>query len=103
MSDLSAEVRVERADLPLPCRLELYLVGDGGEDNAVWAGSASLLAMPETGPSYTSVPLRRALGGGGVRVQESRSLVDRLRRGLRVAIRTVRIPPCLPPIRLPCP
>ncbi|CAK7275091.1 hypothetical protein SEPCBS119000_006504 [Sporothrix epigloea] len=69
--DYSIEVSVDRSQLPLPCIIELYLVGaDPGSGSAngggyssksTKIGSTSILSMPQTGTSYSTTPLRRVL------------------------------------------
>ncbi|KAI1327389.1 hypothetical protein F5Y16DRAFT_195653 [Xylariaceae sp. FL0255] len=47
-------VEADRADLPLPCRIDVYL---GGR----LAGGTVLLAMPTQGAAHDELPLRRTL------------------------------------------
>lgn len=48
------ELEVDRAELELPCSINVYL-------GKTFAGSMTLLDMPATGMSHTEIPLRRAL------------------------------------------
>ncbi|KIH90271.1 tyrosinase precursor [Sporothrix brasiliensis 5110] len=67
-NDYSIEVSVDRAQLPLPCTIELHLNGQGGgktkaghHRDTTRIGSTSILSMPQTGTSYSVTPVRRTL------------------------------------------
>lgn len=83
---------VDRGHLPLPCTVELHLVGAAGPAKI---GSTSLLAMPQTGTSYSTTPMRRALVRKATQAaapavfNDNDNILVRLRR-IGIVIRTVR-------------
>jgi tyrosinase len=78
----SAEIRVERSDVPLPCTIELRLA-----DHVL--GRMSLLGMPTCGMSYTSIPLGDALQALKLRDMSEDTLVPYLQQNLEVEVRKV--------------
>ncbi|CAK7227678.1 hypothetical protein SCUCBS95973_006625 [Sporothrix curviconia] len=112
-NDYSVEVGVDRSQLPLPCTIELHLMGvastgagagssssssSSSSGSGYWGthakiGSTSILTMPQTGTSYSTTPLRRVLVGEAMRnmapvvFNDSGDVLARL-RGLGVVIRT---------------
>jgi tyrosinase len=78
----SAEIRVERSDVPLPCTIDLGL-----GDHVL--GRMSLLSMPNRGMSYTSIPLGDALRRLSLRDMPEDTLVPFLQRNLEVVVRKV--------------
>ncbi|CAK7205161.1 hypothetical protein SEUCBS139899_007926 [Sporothrix eucalyptigena] len=97
-NDYSIEIGVDRSQLLLPCTIELHLLGadnngSGYSSKPAKIGSTSILSMPQTGTSYSTMPLRRVLVGEATRhmapavFNDSDDVLDRL-RGLGVVIRT---------------
>ncbi|KAK4443167.1 tyrosinase [Podospora aff. communis PSN243] len=64
--DFAVGISVDRADLTVPCSIEVR-IGDEV------AGEYSLLSMPKTGLGGASIPLRRALEKAGVEVEGRRT------------------------------
>ncbi len=58
-STYGIEIAVDRAQVPLPSTIELYLQTASGAARKI--GSTSLLAMPTTGTSFSELPLGRVL------------------------------------------
>ncbi|EFX01388.1 tyrosinase precursor [Grosmannia clavigera kw1407] len=96
-TDYSIELSVDRAQLPLPCSIELHLVDNSGNGSVSTntssnkLGGASLLTMPSTGTSYTLVPLRHALlaeerGSRPPSFVDSDSVVAQLHKQLRIVV-----------------
>lgn len=81
----SAELRVERSDVPLPCTIDLRL------DNDV-LGRMSLLSMPVRGMSYTSIPLGEALQQLNLTDMPGDTLVPYLSQNLELQVRKVSLP-----------
>ncbi|CAK7264897.1 hypothetical protein SEPCBS57363_001313 [Sporothrix epigloea] len=100
-NDYSIEIGVDRSQLPLPCTIELHLVGadqssnggNGYSSKPAKIGSTSILSMPQTGMSYSTTPLRRVLVREATRhrapavFNDSEDVLFRL-RSLAVVIRT---------------
>lgn len=57
--DFAVQIAVDRADLPVPCSIEVSI----GE---TVAGEFALLGMPKRGMGYANIPLRDALEGASV-------------------------------------
>ncbi|KAI0450775.1 hypothetical protein F5B21DRAFT_489533 [Xylaria acuta] len=76
------EIQVDRADLPLPCNIDVYL-GDR------LAGRTSLLSMPKTGIAHDELPLSRAAKSLDVDDNEAGGIEKRLMNGLRVEVTKV--------------
>lgn len=98
-TDFSVELSVDRAQLPLPCSIELQLVDsdDSGSSNTSGTnlGGAVLLTMPSKGTSYTLVPLRRVLlaearGPIPPSFVDAADVVAQLHQRLRIVIQSVR-------------
>ncbi|KAL1892246.1 hypothetical protein Sste5346_007202 [Sporothrix stenoceras] len=98
-NDYSIEVGVDRSQLPLPCTIELHLKNSGVTTDlttrrrTIRIGSTSILSMPQTGISYSTTPLRRALVGEATRrtspaVFNSNDDVLACLRGVSVVIKT---------------
>lgn len=99
-NDYSIEVGVDRAQLPLPCTIELHLKNSevstdltSTRRHTIRIGSTSILSMPQTGISYSTTPLRRALVGEATRrtspaVFNSNDDVLACLRGVSVVIKT---------------
>jgi len=81
----SAEIRVERSDVPLPCTIDLRL-------GYHVLGRMSLLSMPTGGMSYTSVPLGEALRRLNLGDMPEDTLLPYLQQNLEVEVRKVRLP-----------
>jgi tyrosinase len=77
------DVRVERADLPLPCSIKVYL-------GSYLAGQISLLSMPRTGYAYDELPLSRAIRRLGVDNNDLRAVKMSLMDSLHVDVVKVR-------------
>lgn len=86
--DYSAEIAIERSDVPLPCTVNLVL-------NSAVVGRMTLLGMPTSGRAYANIPLRGVLEGQGMRDFNTVVVIPFLRRSLQVVIRKV----CVPPVR----
>ena len=84
LKDYTAEIRVDRAQLALPCSIEVSL---GGRK----VGAAGLLGMPSKGVAYVSVSLRRILRATtiGIDVTKQGGVVGMLKRRIEVAVRSV--------------
>jgi tyrosinase len=54
----TAEVSVDRSELPLPVTVNLVVSGDEG---GVVLGRMAILGMPSTGMTYASIPIQRAM------------------------------------------
>lgn len=54
LTQYMAEISVDREDLELPCKINMFL----GDD---LAGTFTLLSMPKTGPSFGNIPLQAPL------------------------------------------
>lgn len=78
----SAEISVERSDVPLPCGIQLRL-GDQV------LGRMSLLSMPTRGTSYASIPLGDALQQLNLGVMPEDALISYLQENLEVEVRRV--------------
>lgn len=103
-NDYSIEIGVDRSQLPLPCIIELHLLGadqssnggNGYSRKSAKIGSTSILSMPQTGTSYSTTPLRRVLVREATRhrapavFNDSADILIRL-RDIAVVIRTVCI------------
>ncbi|KAJ9151009.1 Di-copper centre-containing protein [Coniochaeta hoffmannii] len=76
----SAEIRVERSDVPLPCTIDLRL-------GYHVLGRMSLLSMPTGGMSYTSVPLGEALRRLNLGDMPEDTLLPYLQQNLEVEVR----------------
>lgn len=81
----SAEIRVQRSDVPLPCTIDLRLGGHV-------LGRMSLLSMPIRGMSYTSIPLGDALRRLNLRGMPEDALVPYLAQYLEVEVRKASAP-----------
>ncbi|KAI8950282.1 Di-copper centre-containing protein [Xylaria longipes] len=73
------EIEVDRADLPLPCNIDVYL-GDR------FAGRTSLLSMPKTGIAYDELSLSRAVKSLDVHDNEPGGTERRLMNDLHVRV-----------------
>lgn len=60
-SDYALAVTVDRAELPLPCRVVLHLAGAGPDP----VGRVALLALPRGGVARAELPLLRVVVGRG--------------------------------------
>ena len=80
----SAEMRVERSDVPLPCTIDLRLGGHV-------LGRMSLLGMPTGGTSYASIPLGEALQRLNLGDMPEDTLLPYLQKYMEVEIRKVRL------------
>lgn len=78
----TAEIRVERSEVPLPCSIDVRL----GEHTL---GTMTLLGMPMKGMAYSSVPLRDALLKLNLKNMPDNALVPYLQKNLRVEVRKV--------------
>lgn len=94
-NDYSIEVGVDRAQLPLPCTIELHLQTDAAHTRRpVRIGSTSILSMPQTGISYSTTPLRRVLisearrRNGAAVFNSNDDVLAALRAGVSVSITT---------------
>lgn len=76
------EIQVDRADLPLPCNIDVYL-GDRP------VGRTSLLSMPKTGIAHDELPLFRAVKNIDIRHNEPGDIERRLIKDLRVNVTKV--------------
>jgi len=84
LKDYAAEISVDRADLTLPCSISLY-IGDQA------AGEFALLAMPTSGMGYSTIPLRRMLQKMNLKLDSPESVVDMLKKNMRLVIKSVSI------------
>ncbi|KAI1821314.1 Di-copper centre-containing protein [Xylaria intraflava] len=75
-------VQVDRADLPLPCTINVYL-GDG------LAGRSAFLSMPATGYAYDELSLIRAVRNLGIDDSDAEAVENRLMRDLYVRVTKV--------------
>jgi len=82
LTDYAVRIAVDRADLPVPCSIEVR-IGD------VVAGEYALLSMPKTGSGSASIPLQRALQGAGVVVdgRTAEEVVAELEGKMKIAVR----------------
>ncbi|KAB5566591.1 hypothetical protein GE09DRAFT_740262 [Coniochaeta sp. 2T2.1] len=76
----SAEIRVERSEVPLPCNIDLVL-----GDHVL--GRIALLGMPMSGVSYGTIPLGEALQKLNLGGMKEDTLVPYLQRHLEVIVR----------------
>ncbi|KAB5542858.1 hypothetical protein GE09DRAFT_1289513 [Coniochaeta sp. 2T2.1] len=76
----SAEIRVERPEVPLPCNIDLVL-----GDHVL--GRMALLGMPTSGVSYGTIPLGEALQKLNLGGMKEDTLVPYLQRHLEVQVR----------------
>lgn len=79
----SAEMRVERSEVPLPCTINLRL-----GDHVL--GRMSLLGMPTSGMSYATIPLRDAIQQLNLKSMSEDTLVPYLQQNLEVEVQRVR-------------
>ncbi|KAI0541909.1 hypothetical protein GGR58DRAFT_497545 [Xylaria digitata] len=77
--DWFVDIQVDRADLPLPCSINVYL----GEQ---LVGRTLLLGMPKTGIAHDELPLSRALNRLGVKDNKSEDVERRLMNDLYVKV-----------------
>ncbi|TDZ36414.1 Polyphenol oxidase 1 [Colletotrichum spinosum] len=75
-----AKIEVERAELELPCQVQLFL-------NDHLAGSFTLLDMPRRGKSYGEIPLKQVLEAAGKRGSTRQAVADCIESGLEVVIK----------------
>ncbi|KAI0441851.1 hypothetical protein F4803DRAFT_562735 [Xylaria telfairii] len=75
------EIQVDRAALPLPCNIDVYL-GDRP------VGRTSLLSMPKTGIAHDELPLLRAVKSLDIRRNELGEIEGRLIKDLHVKVTT---------------
>jgi tyrosinase len=80
----TAEVQVERSEVPLPCSIDVRL-----EDHTL--ATISLLGMPLSGMVYSSIPLRDSLKNLSIKDMLENALVPYLQKNLRVEVRKVRL------------
>ncbi|KAI0483901.1 Di-copper centre-containing protein [Xylaria cf. heliscus] len=73
------ELQVDRADLPLPCNIDVYL---GGR----LAGRTSLLSMPKTGIAHDELVLSRAIRSLDVDENEPGGIERRIMNDLHVKV-----------------
>ena len=90
----SAEIRVERSNVPLPCTIDLVL-----GDHVL--GTVALLGMPMSGVSYGTVPLADALARLNLGGMKEDTLMPYLQRHMEVRVRKVRF--SRPPFTRDCP
>lgn len=79
----TAEIRVNRSQLPLPCLIDVLL-----ENHTL--GTMALLAMPTTGTAYSSIQLQNSLEKLSVKKMPEDTLVPYLQKNLKLQIRKVR-------------
>lgn len=76
------KIQVDRADLQLPCSIDMYL-GDH------LAGRTWLLSMPKTGLAHDELPLSRAISRLGIDSNEPGAIEKRLVNDLHVQVTKV--------------
>ncbi len=81
----TAEIQVQRSELPLPCSVNLVVQGH-------IVASMSLLGMPSSGIAFASVPLQATLPRFRIKDTAVSSVVPFLQANVRVWIRTVCAP-----------
>ena len=79
----TAEMQVERSELPVPCSVDLVVLGR-------IIASMSLLAMPTAGMAFASVPLQEVIPRFNLKDTTVGDVVPFLQENIRVRIRTVR-------------
>jgi tyrosinase len=79
----TAEVQVERSEVPLPCSIDVRL-----QDHTL--ATISLLGMPMSGMVYSSIPLGAPLQNLSIKNMPEDTLIPYLQKNLRVEVRRVR-------------